>query len=46
MRRHFTDLEIERDELARILDDLAACHDDCSDVLEGSDARDLEELER
>ena len=46
MRRNFADLEVERNELARVLDDLAARHNNRRDVLEGSDSRDLEELER
>ena len=44
VRRHFADLEIKRDELARVLDDLAASHDDCRDVLERSNACNFEEL--
>ena len=46
VRRNFADLEIKRDELARVLDNLATCHDYCRDVLERSNACNFEELKR
>ena len=46
VRRHLAHLEVERNELARVLDDLAAGDDYRRDVLEGRDSCNLEELER
>ena len=46
MRRDLAHLEIECDELPRILDDLASRHDNRRDILQGRQLRLLEELDR
>ena len=46
MRRHLADLEVERQELLRVFDDLAARDDNRGKLGNALDAGDLEELKR